>query len=103
MGWLVLVVAILSLAFPPLALVALALVVMGVFAKGMDVLSHSPDETAGGGGQAGRRRAAPRADGAMPRPGTQPQPGPVIDVRSYPIQTEQRLSGPAGQPPAGPR
>ncbi len=103
MGWLVLVVAILSLAFPPLALVALALLVMGVFAKGMDVLSHSPDDAAGGGGRSGRHRPGPRPGGTMPRPGTRPQHGPVIDVRSYPVQTDERLSGPDGPPPAGPR
>jgi hypothetical protein len=96
MGWLLLILAILALVFPPLAIVLLALVIVGVFAKGMDVVADSQRPTASPEWKTRRRHAAEQPHDAVDRHGGEPPAGEVIDVRSYPIPP------PTGLPPPMP-
>ena len=94
MGWFLLIVAIVGLAFPPLAFVLLALMVMGVFAKGMDVTAASRQDVDGPerrtrGGRDARRLDGERVDQVM-----EAAPEVVIDVPWYPIPPSEQLSAP---------
>lgn len=82
MGWLFFLAAILCLAFPPIGVVVLAMIVLGVFTKGIVAESQDPllvprPRTRH------RRRAESRRD-AVDGPGKKLH-GEVIDVTSYPF------------------
>ena len=100
MGWLLLVLAILGLVFPPLAFIVLGLVVMGVFAKGMGVFADSPESLDGLDGEGGDDDT--HRHGAMRHQGGRSEDDQIIDVRSYPVPPEQL---PAIMPdyPSGPQ
>lgn len=83
MGLLFLLVAVLGLAFPPLAVVFLAMMVFGVFAKGL--VADSDQQTAGARRKTRHRRGAERPQDAMRRHATEPRQGEVVDVRFYPF------------------
>ncbi len=82
MGLLFLLVAVLGLAFPPLAVVFLAMMVFGVFAKG---LVADPDQKTVARRKSRHRRGAERPQDAMRRHATEPRQGEVVDVRFYPF------------------
>jgi hypothetical protein len=83
MGFLFLLVALLGLMFPPLAVVMLAMMVLGVFAKG--IVSDSQDRTVRGRRKTRRRRGAERPRDISHQHAMAPRPGKVIDVRCYPF------------------
>jgi hypothetical protein len=85
MGWLLLIVAILSLIFPPLALVVLALLIMGVFAKGIEIAADPED------GFSPPRRKIRHRRPAEPSPNNPVAGGSVIDVHWYPVQPTEHL------------
>ncbi|MGA2032602.1 MAG: hypothetical protein ABSG68_10115 [Thermoguttaceae bacterium] len=89
MGWLLFIAAILALVFPPLAIVLLALIVLGVFAKGMD----AADSEDPGASAAGKMRPSDvETLDEVVRGQVRQQPrGQVIDVRSYPIPPPPKL------------
>ena len=94
MGWLFFLIALLGLAFPPLAAVVLAMSVLGVFAKG--VAADAGEEVFC------PRRKTRRDHGAEQRPDvirhtTPPRYGEVIDVRCYQILPLLLLPAPSGQ------
>jgi len=93
MDWLFLLLAILGLAFPPVGAVILAMVILGVFAKG--VVADPQEPTVYPQRKTRRRYAAQRPQEAMTH-ATQPQPGKVIDVRWYPVPPPPRLPTPDG-------
>ena len=81
MGYWLLVLGLLSFVFPPLALVVLAMLIYGIFAKGMGMFSDSEDAELDFDGPGRRvvvtvRPQDQHADVELP---------PVIDARSYPI------------------
>jgi hypothetical protein len=82
MGWLFFLAAILCLAFPPVGVVVLAMIVLGIFTKGIVADAHDPllvprPRTRH------RRRAESRRD-AVDSHGNELH-GEVIDVTSYPV------------------
>jgi hypothetical protein len=91
MDWLFLLLAILGLAFPPVGAIILAMVVLGVFAKGV---AADPEEPIAAprrkGCSAGTTR---RPHEAMPS-AVPPQRDSVIDVRWYPVPPPPRLPTP---------
>jgi hypothetical protein len=101
MAWLFLVAAILSMLFPPVGVVVLAMVVMGVFTKG--VVADSPDPVVAVRRKAGHRGGAERARDETGQPDKDPRQGNVIDVRCYPILFPPRLPAPLPQSLDGPR
>jgi hypothetical protein len=94
MGWLLLVLAILAVVFPPLAIVLLALLIMGVFAKGMDAVESPQDQVAHHRRKIRRRRTAEQPDEATDRFDGQSPRDHIIDVRSYPVPPPERLPAP---------
>lgn len=94
MGWLLLILAILTVVFPPLAIVLLALLIMGVFAKGMDAVESSRDEAAVHGRKIRRRRSAEPSGEVTDRVDRQSPGEHIIDVRSYPVPPPERLPAP---------
>ena len=95
MGWLIFLVALLGLVFPPLAAVVLAMTVLGVFAKG--VAADGQEEIF-----APRRKIRRRSGGEQSpdviRHTTPPRYGEVIDVRCYQILPLLLLPEPGGRP-----
>ena len=82
MGWLLILAVILGVVFPPLGAVILAVMVWGVFAKGM--AEDSPEEIARPKPRRRLRRRQPRPEDETPCPVIVPPGCDVIDVRSYP-------------------
>jgi hypothetical protein len=91
MGWLILLAAILGLVFPPLAIVILAMMVLGVFAKGMGMTADSEEQSVGVRRKIRHRRSAQRPEDEVHPHVTQPEPGQVIDVPCYPIPLPGQL------------
>jgi hypothetical protein len=83
MGLLFLLVALLGLVFPPFAVVVLAMLILGVFAKGM--ADESSEQIVMVRRKARRRQGAERAKDAMRPHAMAPRRGNVIDVRWYPV------------------
>ena len=83
MGWLLLLAAILGLIFPPLAFILLALMVAGVFAKGVQAESDPLAEL-----EAEKRRN--RRRWAKRRHPPESPDDTIIDVRSYPVPEEEK-------------
>jgi hypothetical protein len=81
MGWLLLLAAVLAFIFPPLAILVLALLITGVFAKGIQADADPAAEL-----QEEKRRN--RRRWARLRERSQP-PADVIDVQSYPVDEEE--------------
>lgn len=92
MGWLLLV-AILSLVFPPFAIVALALVIVGVFAKG--VVADPQDQSVKTKRKARHRRGSARPQDVNRRHVADSRFGTVIDVQWHPVLPPLRLPTPA--------
>ena len=92
MGLLFFLAAILGLMFPPLAIVMLAVMVVGVFAKG--IVADSQERTVRGRRKARFRHGMRRSHEVMPRHAMAPGPGKVIDVRCYPFLPPLRLPTP---------
>jgi hypothetical protein len=85
MGWLFLLVALLCLAFPPFAVVILAMLILGVFVKGMGMTAESQEQIVSTRRKTRHRHAAERPHDVMRHYVMEPQEGQVIDVHSYPI------------------
>ncbi len=92
MGLLFFLAALLGLMFPPLAVVMLAMMVLGVFAKG--IVADSQERTVRGRRKTRHRHGAKRSEDAMPRYAMAPRQGKVINVRCYPILPPLRLPTP---------
>jgi hypothetical protein len=86
MGYWLLVLGLLSLAFPPLALVVLAILIYGIFAKGIGMFADTEQDFDGPGRRivVNIRPEDQQPDVELP---------PVIDARSYPVPPES-LPGP---------
>jgi hypothetical protein len=83
MGWLFLLAALLGLVFPPLAVVIMAMMIVGVFTKG--VVADSPEELMRPRRNSMRRHSPQRPQDTIRHHVTAPRPGAVIDVRCYPV------------------
>ncbi len=93
MGLLFLLAAILGLLFPPLAIVVLAAMVLGVFAKG--VAAESPEQIVRARPKAKRRRREGRPRDVIRYYSNAPQQGDVIDVRCEAIPLPLNRSAPS--------
>ena len=82
MGLVILLVALLGLAFPPFAIVILGMMILGVFAKG--VVADPQEPIVNVTRKARQRHATKRPQDVIPHRATARQPGNVIDVRCYP-------------------
>ncbi|MGO9108103.1 MAG: hypothetical protein ACLP9L_02610 [Thermoguttaceae bacterium] len=87
--------ALLGLVFPPLAVVVLAAMILGVFAKG--VIANSQEQIVRARRKTRRRHGAGRAQAIMHHHIVVPPRGKVIDVRCYPILFPPRLPKPMPQ------
>jgi hypothetical protein len=101
MGWLLLLAALLGLVFPPLAVVVLAMVVLGVFVKGVAADAQEPIVKARP--KVRQRDGAQRPEDAMRHHVAEPQQGTVIDVRCYPFLPPARLETPTQKSPDCPQ
>lgn len=102
MGWLLFLAALLGLVFPPVAIVLVAMIILGVFAKGMGGDADSQEEVASVRRKTRHRHGAQRPHDAVRPHVTQPQPGQVFDVRCYPIVPPARLPEPTPESSDGP-
>jgi len=89
MAWLYLLAAILGLVFPPVGFILLAMMVFGVFTKGL--LTDSQDQLGSTGGKARLRRGLSRRQQPTPHLVTPPPAGEVIDVTCSPVLPPLRL------------
>ena len=94
MPWFLLLLAILSLVFPPLALILLALLIVGVFAKGVGALTGTGESASDAPPPNRRRRGDALREGTRSSPGKPARADGAIDVRSYPMPPPERLSPP---------
>ncbi len=92
MGLLFFLAALLGLMFPPFAVVMLAMMVLGVFAKG--IVANSQDKTVRGRRKARHRHGVQRPHDEFHHDTMAPRPGKVIDVRCYPFLPPLRLPTP---------
>jgi len=91
MAWLFLLAALLGLMFPPIGVVILAMVVLGVFTKGVAADSQDPIGIARR--KVRHRSRARRRREQLSQRAAEPSVGEIIDVRSYPVLHPVRLPG----------
>ena len=96
MGLLFLLAVLVGLVFPPFAIVVLAMMVLGVFAKGM--VADSQEQFIRPTRKIRHRHSTQRPQDAVSRYSMAPWQGTVIDVRCYPTLPPLCLSTPMPKP-----
>ena len=102
MGLLFLLAAILGLVFPPIGVVVLAMMILGVFAKGV-VAADSQEQIVSTRRKVRLRHGTEQPHYVIRQDVTAPGQGKIIDVRCYPILPPLRLTKPMPKPLDGPR